>query len=737
MRLSKMITCGIILSVLYPCFASAAIPSAGENVAGRLPDGTFVFIVTSGMEQLRPVFDQSSIGRLWNDPEVQSFYIQTRDAVMGKIKEEAAKSGDEVGSEIISMLPNLAAEAIQCPMAIGFVEVTEPSPVPFGVFAIVEAGKHKAQIQSLIEQIENKIGKDEIVDKTIGGITFHAPNDEEAPIFWGWHNDRFVVVFNNPSGQWLNGLNAPAAKPSPLARLEGSGDLVALYCDFQKIGGMVTKIMENEGQGDDLEKIRKVMDSLGLRKVRTLTMRTGFAGKDIVTDQLLEAPSPRTGIFTAIKPVDLKEFARTDARSMTTAAWNVDWAMLYDMIIKAVNNAMDTDEQRQEIQSGIADLEAKAGIQIRQGLLAGLDGSMTMQAYPGGVMPEMPLGGLGLIAGLRDAALFDQQIATLTAMVSKEAKPGVVQIVTQTREDGKKQTTVMSPMLGLMQLVPNWITSGNRWILTTNPSLTKMLLTQQGPENSDYTPLGEDKTYQAMTTKLPGGIVLMKYSDTAASFKQTYQQIQGFWPMVMGAASGQGIVLPTMLPDIHTHIEGLGKSVGYSYLTADGLRTYYRGSGLESSPNVAMGGGAMAAAILMPAVSKARSTAQRVVSATNLKLIGLACHTYADDHEDSFPEDLDVLLKEGRIEEKTLTSPQKPKGFSGPSYVYIVGQKPSGAYDNILAYEQPSFSKDSTVNVLFIDGHVEAMNKTRFDEKLKKTYENLGRPVPDNGGGSK
>jgi prepilin-type processing-associated H-X9-DG protein len=342
-----------------------------------------------------------------------------------------------------------------------------------------------------------------------------------------------------------------------------------------------------------------------------------------------------------------------------------------------------------------------------------------------------------LIAGLRDAALFDQQIASLTALVSKEAKPGVVQIVTQTREDGKKQTTVMSPMLGLMQLVPNWITSGNRWILTTNPSLTKMLLTQQGPEKSDYTPLGEDKAYQAMTAKLPGGIILMNFADTAASFRQTYQQIQGFWPMVMGAASGQGIVLPTMLPDIHTHIEGLGKSIGYSYMTAEGLRTYYRGSGLESSPNVAVGGGAVAAAIMLPALGKARTTAQRVVSSTNLKQIGLACHMYANDHEDHFPADLDVLLKAGTIEEKVLTSPQKPKGFSGPSYVYIGGQKPSGAYDNVLAYEQPSFAKDNKVNVLFIDGHVEAMDKTQFDEKLKKTYENLGRPMPDNGGGSK
>ena len=34
------------------------------------------------------------------------------------------------------------------------------------------------------------------------------------------------------------------------------------------------------------------------------------------------------------------------------------------------------------------------------------------------------------------------------------------------------------------------------------------------------------------------------------------------------------------------------------------------------------------------------------------------------------------------------------------------------------------------VNVLFLDGHVEAMKADQFQEALKKTYEQLGRPMP-------
>ena len=144
---------------------------------------------------------------------------------------------------------------------------------------------------------------------------------------------RIILSFmlNTVSPDVLKNLKTPPIRTSPLSRVPGNGDLVAAYCDFQKIGAAFSKSMETEGDTKTLETVRKVMDTLGLRKVQSLTARIGFSGKDLVVDKWVKVPAPHTGIFTAVKPVDRKLFARTDARSMTTMAWNVDLATLYDV----------------------------------------------------------------------------------------------------------------------------------------------------------------------------------------------------------------------------------------------------------------------------------------------------------------------------------------------------------------------------------------------------------------------
>jgi len=71
----------------------------------------------------------------------------------------------------------------------------------------------------------------------------------------------------------------------------------------------------------------------------------------------------------------------------------------------------------------------------------------------------------------------------------------------------------------------------------------------------------------------------------------------------------------------------------------------------------------------------------------------------------------------------------KPDFFSGPHYVYIVGQNISCLPGNVLAYENPQFGQ-SRVNVLYADGRVEAIDLARLQKEVRETYENLKRPIP-------
>ncbi|HIJ51629.1 MAG TPA: hypothetical protein HPP66_00565 [Planctomycetes bacterium] len=136
-------------------------------------------------------------------------------------------------------------------------------------------------------------------------------------------------------------------------------------------------------------------------------------------------------------------------------------------------------------------------------------------------------------------------------------------------------------------------------------------------------------------------------------------------------------------------------------------------------------------AFVQPALGRARNQAKRAVSLNNLKQIALACIMYADEHEGKFASDLQQLYPYHR-NPKILESPRKPKGFVGPSYIYVAGltlrmRDPSRI---IIFYENPAFCSDG-ICAAFLDGHCEWLKPAGFLQRLEETYKRLGRKMPE------
>jgi hypothetical protein len=135
-------------------------------------------------------------------------------------------------------------------------------------------------------------------------------------------------------------------------------------------------------------------------------------------------------------------------------------------------------------------------------------------------------------------------------------------------------------------------------------------------------------------------------------------------------------------------------------------------------------------AAFQPLLGKSREQAKRAVSLNNLKQIALACIMYADEHEGKFAPDLQQLYPYHR-NPKILESPRKPKGFEGPSYIYVAGLKRIRDMSRIIIfYENPAFCSDG-ICAAFMDGHCEWMKPAAFLEKLQATYKRLGREMPE------
>ncbi|UCD50705.1 MAG: hypothetical protein JSW27_24685, partial [Phycisphaerales bacterium] len=355
-------------------------------------------------------------------------------------------------------------------------------------------------------------------------------------------------------------------------------------------------------------------------------------------------------------------------------------------------------------------------------------GDVILYTLPAGQMVEAPMGGLVAMVKLNDAPLFEKILTDLGALVAQEAGE-MLQVTSQPTEDGGTIHVWASPPLAFAQLMPSWSIAKDHAIIGSNTALCKMGLKQVAGGGAGAKSLLETDKFKAAAANLPEGLLSLTYTDAELMFNQMMMQAQQFWPLATMAATKAGIKLPVMLPALGHIAKEMKPSIEYSYAGPDGFHSHYQGSGLEVSLR-GVAGGALAGAVVMPALARSRQLARRVTSATNLTGIGKACLIYANDHDDHLPPNLQALVDESLISPEVLESKRRPKDFDGPSYIYIPGQTLAMYPGNFVAYENPQFCVEG-VNVLHLDSHVEFMKPDMFREELKTTCERLGRQMPE------
>jgi len=136
--------------------------------------------------------------------------------------------------------------------------------------------------------------------------------------------------------------------------------------------------------------------------------------------------------------------------------------------------------------------------------------------------------------------------------------------------------------------------------------------------------------------------------------------------------------------------------------------------------------GGILAAMLIPALAKARESARRAVCTSSLRQIGAGLMMYSCDYEEQFPENLFQLYPVYVSDPAVFWCPsdsgdQKPQDIKTPkdalvSYKYIPGLCESDSPDSPLIYEDLENHNHEGGNVLFVDGHVEWKDQ----EELKK-----------------
>jgi prepilin-type processing-associated H-X9-DG protein len=685
-----------------------------------LPDDVLGFVATSGGESLKPGFDKSILGRMWNDPAVEAFAKSIEQELRRKFQQEV---NNPDATQKIDQVISYAKLALSRPIAIGAARKTGAEGPPVFGFAILSAGARKAEIASALDKLESFADEGDIVDVTVGSAKMRGPKDaDDVPLYWGWAGDYLVVAVNDSEGLALKYLSAPrAATPQYLTTVPGTDDAVVVHYDIQAISGIVTALVQGSpGPGGP---VMTMLKELGLSDIKAITARAGFAGPDVVSNSLVEMPAPRTGLFTSLKPIDIRSFDMVDAGAMNATAVNCDLGGVYDTVLGAAKTVVGEDFAA--VEQGIAAVESQLKFKIRDGLLESLSGEMVLYSLPSGLSTQSPMGGFVFIAGLKDAELWEQTLGAVGELAAAKSG-GMVQVSSQQQGEQTVHTWAIVP-LAMAQIMPTWTVVGDKAVIASSPAILTGAVEQI---ESGTKSIRSTEGFRTATAELPSNLISLRYSDSRLQFTQLMTALQQFWPMATMFATKAELKLPMILPDLSHITQDMGPSCQYSWFDDRGLRSRYRGTGIEPSLG-AVAGGAIAAGVAMPALARARQQAKQAVSMSHMKQIGLVLIMYADEHQDKLPERIEQA-REYYNDSNILDSPLKPDDFDGPSYIYVKGHSVGvgSAAKQVVVYENPQYLRDE-INVLFLDGHVERMRRERFVEALEGTYEQLGREMPE------
>ena len=187
--------------------------SPAEELVTVLPDDVVGFVATSGGDSLKSPFEKTILGRLWNDPAVQTFYQSIKKELLLKIQPQM--NNPEVAM-VIDTVADFAKLALQRPIIIGAAqkETTEGPPV-YG-FAILDAGPRKAEIASALTKLEALADEGDIIEVEVGSVKMHGPEHSgDVPGYWGWVGNHLVFAINDGQGLAIKYLQNSRTALSP------------------------------------------------------------------------------------------------------------------------------------------------------------------------------------------------------------------------------------------------------------------------------------------------------------------------------------------------------------------------------------------------------------------------------------------------------------------------------------------------------------------------------------------
>ena len=719
-----MRTCRLmfIVVLMSPWLAMA------QPLADKLPNDTLAYFGWRGADSMGPGYNGSHLKAVLD----ASDFSQLVDEFLPQVMQKLGQS-DRGAVEFIPVVSEILKANWKHSSAFYFggVEVVKDNPNPRLAW-ICEAG---ADAPQLLATLQNLVAK-----------------AQGAPFPIEVKQSGSLVVWT--LGKMSHEFDAAIGGDRKSSLIEEKGFKAAmeqvvkdpsftLYINVEGILEGVGQIINQEPDSSKAKQIfPKIRDGLGLAGLKRIVYAGGFDGKDWMEGAFVAAPSPRTGLLKLVDggplSADLLKVVPKTATQVGAGRFNL--AGLIGQIRDGVTQ-FDPNAGAQ-VDAALAQASQMLGMDIQKDLFGALGDEWVGYADPN-------TGGYGfagtvLVNRLADPAKAEQSFSHLEQFINQMVAPLLqrekMSISFQTRKAGDLTLHYLAVPL----VTPTWaVKDGNLYVALYPQAVigAAEFVTGKGPsilENEEFLTvrkrLGETNA---------GGI---QFTDLARLAPINY----GSWVAIsrlIGFADLFGIKSPIlMLPPLNVLMANLGPAGGVSWSDDLGLHMKticpFPGSTLFGADPISAymtsAVPALSMGVLLPATAKARESANRVKSMSNLRQIGMACMLYANENNGKYPPDLGTLLKTQDIVAAAFISPrgrgevpaevramkaeQQAEWINqNADYVYLgKGKNNTMHADEVLAYEKLEIGGRQGSNFLYGDGHVEWLQGFMAQDMVSK-----------------
>ena len=708
--------------LLLPAALLALAPATlrAQALADRVPADSILYVGWKGADQLSSEYGQSNL-----KPVVAGSGLpEVMKTVVPQLIDKIA-ADDPKAAEGLRVAYDVAGVSWKYPTAFIFegVEATAGRPVPMAS-VLIDAGADAGAVRQRIDAMLAQAGADKayppVRSFTSGGIvglTVGHPADDMAMAGGGPQRPAALADADEFKSLMAKAMKDPA---------------VVVYLNHDRLLGLIDRYFDTGAPPDAAAMWSRFRGAAGLTGFHRAVWTAGFDGKDWRTRAFLAAPAPRAGLLALIEdgPFDesLLKLVPEDAARLNGV--QVDLAKSLATLGGVVRET-DPDAGRQ-FDGFLAQLDQIYGGSVRDELLAPLGKSWVVYTSP-------TVGGSGVLGLVAVNKLADPAKAAAGlgkfATAANNALAGVlrgkeVRVAGRSAPAGDGETTIY--YLGTPLVAPAFAVKGDLLYLALYPQTIQSAIAAAGGEKS----IADSPKFAAVRKRLgEGPTVGFNFADTPALANDGYPTLLGYSRLAVGLADmfrviGGGVPgenggmkaaapptdVPLLFPPLRTVMGVLAPEGSAAWADAEGLHldaisSFPGAEALTNDPvGASMSNQALMVSILLPSLNRARETANRIKSASNLRQIGQGLLLYSNENQNKYPPDLATLLRTEDMTPAVLDSPlgEAAGQAAGWDYVYLFhpGLNNTAGADVILAYDAAAWEGGEGTNVLYGDGHV-------------------------------